>query len=387
MSQGQTQLQSYTPSTRDHSITRTIVVKLETSRRKRQRVETAIERWQRMAGRFADLLPSHIPYRWGDVQESWMQGVARRAFPTDSIDLRAHERDQALYKVSEAFGSWQERGCVGERPTFGDGGFMRLCHCGVEVRENQQGYGIKASLEPYKPEWFGADIGAYQAEWLAEVVTGNGGVGASELHLRDGELYAHLTISTDVEVHEADEVSRWLGVDLGERALYAAALCSSNGVEQVDVESGRQFRHTRERLKDKRDRAQEQGEADAIADERQRYTDQVCHRATRALVKICERHQPCGLRVEDLTHYRETAEDPIHDWPYHKLRTQLSYKALEAGVPVEAIDPRHSSTTCRQCGARSPPSRDGDEWDCLKCGYQVHADVNAAINIANGGVS
>lgn len=383
----QAELATFRADTRTHEITRTVVVKLESSQRKRRRVETAIDRWQRMAAHFADLMPSHIRHRWGDVQESWMKDVALDAFPTDSIDLRAHERDQALYKVSEAFGGWQERGCPGERPTFGDKQFIRLCHCGVEVRANDRGYGIKAALEPYNPEWFHADIGAYQAEWLDQVVDGSGSVGASELHLRDGDIYAHLTISTEVEVYEAGDVSRWLGVDLGERALFAAALCTSGGVEQVEVKSGRQFRHTRERLKDKRDRAQEDGRADAISDERQRYTDQVCHRATRQIVKIAERNQPCGLRVEDLTNYRKTADDPIHDWPYHKLRTQLSYKALEAGIPVEAVDPRDSSTTCRECGAHSPASRDGDEWRCLNCGYTVHADVNAAINIANGGVS
>ena len=116
--------------------------------------------------------------------------------------------------------------------------------------------------------------------------------------------------------------------------------------------------------------------------DRERYTEQITHTATRRIVDLVAEHAPCKIRYEDLTDYRETAADPIHDWPHDMLTTQLAYKSTEAGLPVEDIDPEDTSTTCRQRGETNPAFRDGDRFECWACGYEVHADVNAAINIA-----
>jgi putative transposase len=43
------------------------------------------------------------------------------------------------------------------------------------------------------------------------------------------------------------------------------------------------------------------------------------------------------------------------------------------------------SSSCRKCGETNPAMRDGDAFECWGCGYEVHADVNAAINIAQRG--
>jgi len=382
----QPSLSHYEPDTSSHSITRTIIVKLESSERKRRRVETCIERWQAMAERFAALMPTLINDRWGDVRETWQKDLALSEFPTDEIQLRAHERQQAIHKVSEAYGSWRERGCPGRRPRFGDKSYIRICHCGVEVAANDEGYGLKINLEPHNPEWFGTDIGKYQAEWLQQAVEDDASTGSAELHLPDGDVYAHLTVSTSVEVYEAAEIDTWVGVDLGEHALYATAVVRDGGIKTVEMESGQEFRHHRERLKQKRADAQRQQKADRISEQHQNYTDQVTHRVSRKIVKLAERRQPCGIRLEDLTHYRKSATDPIHDWPYAQLQTKIAYKAREAGIPVESVDPSYTSETCRRCGTRGGAIRDGDKFWCNDCGYEVHADVNGAINVASGGV-
>lgn len=383
----QAAIADYAPDTREDTITRTVVVKLRSNQRKRRRVRDVIEDWQAMAGHFADLLPSVHPAKWGDTHQNWVSEMARREFPTSDIDLRAHERDQALFKVSEAYGSWRERGQPGRRPqTFGDGDYIRLCNCGVNIERHNDGWGIELRIEPRDSEWFQAVVGEYQRQYLRAVTDGEGKAGSAELHFRNGELYAHLTISTPVEVYEPGDISRWVGVDLGERALYAAALIDTAGVQQVEIESGRRFRHTRDRLDRKRSNAQEQGRAERISHERQRYTEQVTHRASREIVKLAARNAPAGIRYEDLTHYRKTAVDPIHDWPFAMLQRKIAYKATEEGIPVEAVNPRDSSVTCRKCGETAPAFRREDQWRCLECGYQVHADVNAAINIARGGV-
>ncbi|MFB6256576.1 MAG: transposase, partial [Haloplanus sp.] len=99
------------------------------------------------------------------------------------------------------------------------------------------------------------------------------------------------------------------------------------------------------------------------------------------------RHAPCAIVIEDMGDYRETADDPIHDWPRGQLQNEISYKATDEKIPVVAVDPAGTSVTCRKCGQTDPIARDGTSFQCQRCGYEVHADVNAAINIAFSGMS
>lgn len=69
------------------------------------------------------------------------------------------------------------------------------------------------------------------------------------------------------------------------------------------------------------------------------------------------------------------------------LQEKIAYKATAEGIPVETVNPRDTSITCRKCGQAVLEFRDGADFACRVCGYEVHADVNGAINIAFGGVS
>jgi putative transposase len=52
---------------------------------------------------------------------------------------------------------------------------------------------------------------------------------------------------------------------------------------------------------------------------------------------------------------------------------------------VEKINPAYTSQTCSGCGHRDPESRESQSrFRCRACGLTVHADVNAARNIAAG---
>lgn len=68
------------------------------------------------------------------------------------------------------------------------------------------------------------------------------------------------------------------------------------------------------------------------------------------------------------------------------LRVLVS-KAEDAGRVVIAVNPRHTSQRCAQCGHVAAGSRVTQaEFTCLACGHQAHADVNAAINILRAGL-
>lgn len=368
----------------EQTVTKTIICKLETSHRKNDRVRAAVDEWQQIAGRMASLMPSIDTDHWR-TQDTTLYHVAHNEFP--DATLRAHDVGQAAYKVGESFGSWESNGREGERPRFGDGDYLRLCHCGIEIAPNQRGYGLKAKLKPYNPEWFHVVTGPYQEHYLGGIVADELGQGSAELHLHDdGSLFAHLSVSEDVDVYAADDLDRWVGVCLGESVLYSAVLADADDeIDAVEMESGKEFRHYRERFKTKRARLMERGDLRELVnlrDEHRRYTDYVTHRAAREVVNFAATHGFCGLRLENLTHLRERSPDPIHDFPYAEVADKIRYKATEAGLPVEEVPPAYSKVTCRRCGTTDEESRDGAAFECSECGYEVHSFVNGAANIA-----
>lgn len=70
-----------------------------------------------------------------------------------------------------------------------------------------------------------------------------------------------------------------------------------------------------------------------------------------------------------------------------QLLRMIAYKAEDAGRQVIAVDPRHTSQTCHQCGHVDKANREGVTFHCLGCGHTAHADVNAARNILRAGLA
>jgi putative transposase len=64
-------------------------------------------------------------------------------------------------------------------------------------------------------------------------------------------------------------------------------------------------------------------------------------------------------------------------------RRQLAYKTRRFGSELRLVAPAGTSQTCAACGHRDPASRPGcgRVFACTDCGYQTHADANAARNI------
>jgi putative transposase len=65
----------------------------------------------------------------------------------------------------------------------------------------------------------------------------------------------------------------------------------------------------------------------------------------------------------------------------------ITYKAAEAGRDVIAVNPQHTSQTCRHCGHVDRENRHATTFRCTSCGHQDHADVNAARNILRAGLA
>lgn len=370
-------------------VTRTVVCPLQSSQRKREYLQTPIEEYQSVCEQMADLMVSVEPFKWS-AQNSTVSRLVRKH--TDPPHLYAHDRNDAAYKVAEAFGSRVSNRHDGEYPSFGDGNYIRMCSCcgREELVENDSGFGLFVNVDKYRDgEWFHVVGGEYQYEVLRRVTDGDGSLGNVELHVEDDTVTAHITVTWPVETHSTEMVPRVMGVDVGKNTLYACAVCERDGtVTDVELRSGDEQRHHRNRLLETQRRRQRSSKLERARDvsDRERYTEQVMHNCSREIVDLAAEYAPICIVIEDLTNYRQTAGNPIHDWPFRSLQEKIAYKAQGTGVPVESVDPKHTSTTCRKCGETTLTTRDGSDFSCGACGYQVHADVNAAMNIASRGI-
>ena len=80
---------------------------------------------------------------------------------------------------------------------------------------------------------------------------------------------------------------------------------------------------------------------------------------------------------------RKGQRSRYHSWSFRQLREFLTYKAQRAGVSVVFVDPRNTSRTCSRCGFVDKRNRRSQaEFSCLQCGFESHADLNAAKVLA-----
>jgi len=210
--------------------------------------------------------------------------------------------------------------------------------------------------------------------------------GESDLVYRKGTFY--LLVVCDVPESDEQQMDGVLGVDLG-----IVNLASDSDGEQY---SGEQVDREREWYARRRAALQAVGTKSAkrrlrqLSGRQRRFQKDTNHRISKRLVAKAERTKR-AIAVEELTHIRQRtrASGPAQrarhsNWAFAQLRQFISYKARQAGVPVVAVDPRHTSRTCSVCGHCEQANRRSQaEFCCIACGHQAPADVNAAINISH----
>lgn len=90
-----------------------------------------------------------------------------------------------------------------------------------------------------------------------------------------------------------------------------------------------------------------------------------------------------ALNVRGLS--RGILSKSVHDVGWSSFLATLHSKAEEAGVHVVAVDTRHTTQTCSQCGQLVPKGL-GDRMHTCDCGLVLDRDHNAALNILARGL-
>jgi len=111
------------------------------------------------------------------------------------------------------------------------------------------------------------------------------------------------------------------------------------------------------------------------------------HKIARQIVSFAE-SASAGIKFEKLFSYRyqhhgemeDSFEFSFENGSFVKLLHAVEKRALNRGIPVLYVNPANTSKRCSRCGGFGRRVR--KRFECPQCGRIIHADVNAAFNIA-----
>jgi IS605 OrfB family transposase len=178
-----------------------------------------------------------------------------------------------------------------------------------------------------------------------------------------------------------------LGID---RGINNIAVCSDNTFFNSKV-----VKNVRAHYEKLRAELQSKGTRSArrklkrVSGRERRFVTNVNHCIAKAIVNTSY----TVFAIEDLSKIRvqkrRGAEQnrKLNNWSFYQLEQFLRYKAEALGKRVVLVEPRYTSQKCSVCGHTFNGNRDGSDFLCRNCGFHIHADLNAARNIAHAGRS
>lgn len=209
-------------------------------------------------------------------------------------------------------------------------------------------------------------------------------VSTADLVYRCGHFSLHVVV--DLPAPEVVPTGEVLGVDMGEEQ---PAVTSSNqflGKRFWKAIEGRYFRLRRA--------LQRAGTKSAkrhlrhMRHRQQRFRRDCDHVLSKQIVAGVG--AGAVIALERLTGIRSRARQRkgkqnrrFHGWSFAQLRRFIEYKVEERGCTVAEVDPWHTSQRCSRCGYTARANRRSRAlFRCQACGLRLHADLNAARNIA-----
>ncbi|MBQ6225350.1 MAG: transposase [Bacteroidaceae bacterium] len=118
------------------------------------------------------------------------------------------------------------------------------------------------------------------------------------------------------------------------------------------------------------------------------------HLFSREVVNFAVQARAATIHMEDLSGFGkdkdgnadEKKEFVLRNWSFYELQNMIAYKAAKYGIKVVKIRPAYTSKTCSWCGQqgdRKSTTFICENPECKHYGESIHADYNAARNIAN----
>jgi len=210
--------------------------------------------------------------------------------------------------------------------------------------------------------------------------------GEADLVYKKGKFYLFQTV--EIPEEDVKDVEEFIGVDFGVTNIATLSDGTNFSSETLNKVRDKHFKVRRS--------VQRKGTTGSrkllkrLKGREQRFTAITNHTIAKQIVEKAKSLN-VGIAIEDLTHIREKTtvrkaqRRKHHSWAFFQLRSFLEYKAKLVGVPLAIVDPRYTSKTCNMC--KQIGDRNGKLFSCPSCGNIADADINAAKNIAQLGLS
>jgi len=221
------------------------------------------------------------------------------------------------------------------------------------------------------------------------------------------KLFVDVTAEVPVATYEeglGPDPAKVAGVDLGIIHPYAlttagAALLVSG--RAIRAEHRLHLAENKARSRALASRAPKRGQAGSrrwrkyrartrrLEERHRRRVAQATHEAARAVVDFAVKERigtlvvgdPRGLLKRDSGRRQNLA---VNNWRPGQMIAALADKAALAGIDVELVDERGTSSTCPRCGAKVAKPK-GRTFQCGTCKLVAHRDLVGATNIAPRG--
>ncbi|MBN1665469.1 MAG: transposase [Anaerolineales bacterium] len=211
--------------------------------------------------------------------------------------------------------------------------------------------------------------------------------GDAKLFQRNGNWFVMLPIRISYTPTACGGEPTFIGVDLG--IVRHATVATP---DRLLFFAGKEARHRREHFFDLRRRYQQHRRIDRVKDQRgkeHRWMADLNHKLSCQIVETASQYATPVIVLERLdgiryrVHGSKRFNRMVSSWTFRDLVSKIQYKAARIGIPVVFVDPRNTSKTCSRCGHATRSNRpDQATFRCVKCGYRLNADGNAARNIA-----
>ena len=210
-------------------------------------------------------------------------------------------------------------------------------------------------------------------------------VDTADLLFRHGRWWLHVVVTILApEIEPTDQV---MGVDLG---IVRPAVTSNNrflGKRAWKAIEGKLF-HLKRALQKKGTKSAKR-HLKRVRGKQARFRRTNDHILSKQIVAAAD--PGATIVLENLTDIRKRTKirkktetrRRVHAWSFAQLKSFIEYKAEGRGCTVVAVDPRHTSHACSCCGHTARNNRRSrGRFVCRACGFELHADLNAARNIA-----
>lgn len=239
-------------------------------------------------------------------------------------------------------------------------------------------------------------VGYHGGPMLSEYVS-DWRMGDARLFIRSGKVYLSVSFKRDILPFEKPN-NAVVGVDRGIKQLAVV----TDGKRQ-QFYGGGHTKHVRDRYAKKRAELQRKKAQRNTRSVRRalkrlrgkeaRFQKDVNHVASKGIVSFAATVGCPTIAVEQLTGIRDRSQKmrkaqrrDINGWAFYQLEQFIRYKAETLGFELLHVDAAYTSQGCSRCGHTERANRYRNRFRCKACGFELHADLGGARNVALRGI-